>query len=342
MPTSGPHNASVFANDAGNGATTDWLNPANAQASDNLYASTSPFGTGGGRLMRRLAATSVSGFSDIADDAVVSQILVEVERVANDGVSGGALDNEAALIVGGVVQDDNQSQVGHWPLVEGYASYAFAVNLTGAQVKAADFGFALGAVEISVGTAQVDHIRFTATYAEVAGELSAAIENLRQSVAGSAAFQSLVGAADSAEALQRVHVTALPRPTQGGKFSREELEDLRPYALIYFDENSGVTFEKDAAGESDEFGTRHGRMHLELARDVPAELANDLSAAELDWIRVVDAIIEDLMDLSGVAGHLSFNRLLTEGPGRNHPNRIPTEGDCQMMMLHFEYSGGTT
>lgn len=82
----------------------------------------------------------------IGDADTVTQVTVNVERKARNS-GGNPVDFRASLYVGGVLQADNQADaVNAWPTTDTVKSYTFAVNLTGAQVKAADFGFALAAV----------------------------------------------------------------------------------------------------------------------------------------------------------------------------------------------------
>lgn len=174
----------------------------------------------------------------------------------------------------------------------------------------------------------------------VTGELTGAVNNLAASIAACAAFQSLVGAASAAGAIDRVHYSALPKPACGAVHSLAELEGYRPYALIYSDETSGVTFVKDGAGVSDDFSAQTGVLHFYLERDVLPEDNENLSRVDSEWLEVVDAIASQLMDLSGVAGYISFNRLTLEGPMRSEEDVIETMGDYQAMIFHVEYQRG--
>lgn len=174
----------------------------------------------------------------------------------------------------------------------------------------------------------------------VTGELTGAVNNLAASLAACAQFQSLVGAADSAAALNHIYFSALPPPASGGKHTKAEIEGYRPYALIYLDEETGCTFEADAGGEQDYFGRRLGKLHLWIEQNVPALYADDPSTADAEFLEIIDTLVGQLLDLSGIAGYMSFARLTTEGPMRAPEDVSPTLGDYQVCKLHVEYVGG--
>jgi hypothetical protein len=189
MPTIGPSNASSFASSNANGGNTAWANPGNAATDNSSYTTVN--GIFGGGFSERLTAQSISDFAALADDDHVSEIVVEVKRSSTS--ANKLIDNEAKLIVAGVVQDDNRAIAGFWGSSDAYVTYTFSVSLTGAEVKGATFGFLLAAAYLNLGIGRVDHIRFTATYTPAVVPSNDVAENLIAFLLADAAIAALVG-----------------------------------------------------------------------------------------------------------------------------------------------------
>lgn len=119
----------------------NWANPGNAVGSDNAKATA--LLSGMQQQTGKLQAWNPNP-TDIADSDTVAQVAVNVEKSAGS-LAGSPVDLRASLYVGGVLQADNQAAAGVWPTSDTVNTYVFAVNLTGAQVKASDFGFMLSA-----------------------------------------------------------------------------------------------------------------------------------------------------------------------------------------------------
>lgn len=155
----GPNNGNTFINDSAYGSV-NWLNPGNAQASDDVYA------TAGGGSTKYLKATGF-GFS-IPTGATIVGVAVDVERHAG-GPSHYAYTQLAKLVKAGVVIGTSQDEGSNWPTTDTYATYGGSFNLWGTtwtpdEINAAGFGFAISAYVNSGDTAYIDHIRITVYY----------------------------------------------------------------------------------------------------------------------------------------------------------------------------------
>lgn len=117
-----------------------WDTPSNAIGSDNVKTQAMVLYPGS-RQTQILQAVNPNP-ADLADDAAVTKVTVNVERSANNS-GGSPKDAIAKLYVGGILQSDDQSNTNTWTTSDTVVSYVFAVNLTGAQVKSSDFGFGL-------------------------------------------------------------------------------------------------------------------------------------------------------------------------------------------------------
>lgn len=154
----GPLSPATVVNDAAIG-TAIWVNPLNAIASDDSYATTAP----GGIPSQFLKATTF-GFS-IPSVAQITGIEATVERRS---ALGTVVDAAVRIVKGGVVGAADRTAVGFWPTTDGTVTYGSDSDLWGetwtpADINAAGFGFAISATD-SFDTAGVDHIQVTVYY----------------------------------------------------------------------------------------------------------------------------------------------------------------------------------
>lgn len=153
--------------------------------------------------------------------------------------------------------------------------------------------------------------------------LSLSAENMRKTLANSATFQTLVGAASATAALDSIYRWALPKPTSGQQYTLSEIQGLRPYAII---SRRGYAAKPKGAGAYGESGT----FEVELVRDIPEFLWDDAAEILMTWENTVGGIIDDLKALAGTEGNLIIGDITTDdGPWRNHPGEWPTKGRIQ-------------
>lgn len=158
MATAGPNSPGTLVNDSGwPHGSVNWVNPGNAGASDNAYASITPLGNNQGSSA--LLATNF-GFS-IPEGATVSKINVEVECKA----SAYPLDYGLGVgyTINGVASGSVPGRI--WPpLAESYQTTQLTVSLTASEVNSANFGVFVGALDGDGMNWYIDHIRVTLTY----------------------------------------------------------------------------------------------------------------------------------------------------------------------------------
>jgi hypothetical protein len=173
-----------------------------------------------------------------------------------------------------------------------------------------------------------------------AGCLSLAQENLRVTLADAAAFRTWCGAADRAAALLRIYHEGLPAPQTGDTFTREELQQYRPYAVVFTQEQAGLTKTLDSIGTHYQFAAQ-GRLKVRLYQNCPAGFRDQpTSDANLEWKNTVGAIIDDLCELAGQPGYLSFDEIrIDAGPYWSHPQLVPAEGIWQGVELGMAWRG---
>lgn len=140
--------AFTAAADAEGIGTATWTNPTNCLTGGDAAWATD--GAAGGVTTHYLQATALTGaaLASVGDTDTVSQVQISVIRQKQGpGLTSGILDNRACLIVDGtVVTANNQKNLSAWSNTSETITYTFSgLSLTGAQLKASNFGFALAA-----------------------------------------------------------------------------------------------------------------------------------------------------------------------------------------------------
>lgn len=177
MASQGPNNGSTFANVAGAGV--DWVNPSNAQTSDNSYATA---------LLTNTVIFSdylrVTGFGfTVPAGATIDGVQVDIERKWASAKGVPIVDLSVMLVKGGTESGNDKADTGtNWPSSDTYASYGGAADLWGltltdSDINASNFGVSISAqLELSTpptppfsATGSIDHIRITVHYTEATG-----------------------------------------------------------------------------------------------------------------------------------------------------------------------------
>lgn len=167
MATTSATNGGTFASDSTVG-TIAITNPSNATSSDNSYATAILLLN---EITQYLKATNF-GFT-IPIHSTIDGILVEVER--NATVLNSVTDSAVRLVLpSGALGSTNRSAGATWPNSDAYASFGSATDLWGETLTPIDindknFGVVIsGAATLFAGTAQIDHVRITITYTQLA------------------------------------------------------------------------------------------------------------------------------------------------------------------------------
>ena len=169
-----------------------------------------------------------------------------------------------------------------------------------------------------------------------AGPISLPQEYLRQSLAATATWQGLCGVASAAGALGRIYHDGLPMPEDGQTHQAAELAALRPCAIVYT-EDDGLTYELEAGGEELCYGAK-GRLVLELMRNAPAEALDEpCGPAARAWRELLEDLVEELGELSGLAGYLACQTITIDEVHQSHPDGAETEGAWQGARVTVEW-----
>lgn len=168
-----------------------------------------------------------------------------------------------------------------------------------------------------------------------AGPISLAREYLRATLADVTAFRTWVGADTQALALARIHTTDLPPPETRNTYSREELEALRPYAIVH---TSGYRTDFTAIGSHHEY-IDSGTLILRLQENVPVEIAGNDPEISERWENTLGQIIDGLWGLAGsAAGYSRITAIrMPESYIRAHKTLHATQGDFVVVDLEVDW-----
>lgn len=140
--------------------TTAWVNPSNAAASDDSYATATLAASAGSNYLK---ATNFD-FSAIPDGSTINGI-----TAYNECHTDGANEVEVKLVVGGSIVGNNKAGA-EWSTEDSTEIYGGAADLwgltpTAAQVKASDFGIVFAIEDSGAGgVSYIDHIQLAVDY----------------------------------------------------------------------------------------------------------------------------------------------------------------------------------
>lgn len=169
------------------------------------------------------------------------------------------------------------------------------------------------------------------------GAITLAEQDLATTLADCHAFQAWAGVASREDALARIYFDGLPSPDNGREsYTADELAELRPYAVIWTDEEDGFRRKMVSGGAGFLFDDS-GRLHLELVQEIAVADQADLAAADRKFKNSLGLILDDLAELAGQGGYLTATSFVTKGPLRPHPDAEEGEGPWQWAKLVIDW-----
>lgn len=176
--------------------------------------------------------------------------------------------------------------------------------------------------------------------ATAAGAVALAIDNLRNTLADSTEFRTMVGASGAsaqAQARGRIHAFAIPPPASA-RWELAEMQAARPFALLYPPSDGGGYRAEYAAGGDGNYYSDSGRLIVELAENVPANVADDPAEVEWEWWIRIGKIIDEVLTLAGGGGYLNIASIeVTDGPDRIAEADRETRGDAVGVELTVDW-----
>jgi hypothetical protein len=165
------------------------------------------------------------------------------------------------------------------------------------------------------------------------GSMKTAEGAFRDMLSNSTAFQGLVREVVAAGALGHIYPWAIPAPTDGDKHSREELQALRPFAIV---RSENVLLSSSAVATFED----RGELVVILERDAPVDVVRDAQARMVAWRDVVDDIVTDLQTLTAQAPANGWPVLIgiaVEDIGVSAEDEAPTNGVFDTAYLRVQW-----
>lgn len=156
--------------------------------------------------------------------------------------------------------------------------------------------------------------------------ISLAEQHLANMLADAPAFRALASGVTTAEQAhaRMIHYDALP-PPEGDQavHTPDELNKLRPFAILFTAEQNGYRRRRTATG----CFVESGQIVLHLECNIPAALASDRSEALRRFKNSLGAILDDLEPLTEQAGYLAANAFDVQMLALEAEDAIPMNGD---------------
>lgn len=174
------------------------------------------------------------------------------------------------------------------------------------------------------------------------GPIATAKSYFRDMLSRCTALQEIDGASFSAaELLERIYLDGAPLPAgNADNYTRAELEQLRPFAVVWMPSNRGFLTRHTSSGGRQGF-TPSGVLAVDIYRSVPEDEQHDPAAADRSFENTLGRVIQSndwaepgLAELSASnASSLQLGSIVLEDLDRCPVDKIPSEGDYQVARI---------
>lgn len=161
------------------------------------------------------------------------------------------------------------------------------------------------------------------------GGISLSEDYLRTTLANCARFRTWCGAIDVPAALARIYPCGLPEPAASPNgeipesYTAAQLTALRPFALLWADEQAGWRTGRVASEAWDEAG----QLYIAFEQAIDPALKRDMAGQDRRFKNDLGVIANELSVLAYQAGYLAIDQIVVRGPWRAHPDDVKHEGD---------------
>lgn len=178
-----------------------------------------------------------------------------------------------------------------------------------------------------------------------AGPIALSKSLLRTMISKCSALQSWDGFTfTEAELLERVYLDALPAPPDfKPEYTREQMEALRPFVLVYMPPIGGFGMNANSAG-SVCGASAFGSFIVELHRNVKPDEAADPGAVDRSFENTIGQFVSTnamnmpgLWQLSRYQTYLELRAVELLEVYRAHPDDVPSKGDFQIATLLVQW-----
>lgn len=168
--------------------------------------------------------------------------------------------------------------------------------------------------------------------------LSEPEDKVADCLASLASFRTWTNTADAAEAKDRIYhdIILTADEEREDTLARERLEQVRPYAQIYWD-----TFSLVRTAHQSTYGAPTFELKLDFEDNFPEQYRSEPRAAERAFKNSIGEIVYDLFQ--ACTGH-PYQELaalrMTQGVGRCDPKEVQSKGDFLFIQFTIQLGGG--
>ena len=168
--------------------------------------------------------------------------------------------------------------------------------------------------------------------------LSLAMDSLRTLISESATFRTWVNKATPALAKADIHLVGLPDPAKSSGYELDEIQDLRPFALLGFPAaGGGLTASRIGDGTQLTFN-ESGLLMMAFVDNIdPADSHED---AAFKFLNNVGGTFNDMVALAGSNGFLWASTLEMVEVWRSDPDDRSTMGDFYWASINVSWGIG--
>lgn len=183
--------------------------------------------------------------------------------------------------------------------------------------------------------------------ATAAGPLAKNEDLIANTLADCAKFQDYLGVASKAAALAKIYFSALDPPSGDSEYhTRAELEALRPFAILWLDEEAGLDLRFTAMGGGGgyEMLPAQGLCIVRLEKTVGSGTPEEEDRAAKNEVGLIcrsgDSDNPGLVERSGTPGYAALRGIRVFGPWRTPEDQVQHDGDFFAARLELEFGVG--
>lgn len=176
---------------------------------------------------------------------------------------------------------------------------------------------------------------------EPAGHIALAQAALKTMLADCETFQELAEADDATAAAESIHLRGLPKPADGKRHTKAELQAYRPYAIIFTHREDGLQARADATSADGFDFAISGQLGIRLERDAGGTNGDDPASQDNEeWENILGKIWSELCDLAGRGGYLAATAIDLVDFNWNQKAEQESMGIYQGALYTIDWEGG--
>ncbi|HEX8914416.1 MAG TPA: hypothetical protein VF796_18860 [Humisphaera sp.] len=166
------------------------------------------------------------------------------------------------------------------------------------------------------------------------GPIAVHVAAVRELIAASATWRAWVGAASAADAAMSVYPVGLPPPPGRASFSREDLRELRPFAVVNVGgRGEQFAFRRAALGQFVPGGT----VLVGFEDEVLVEDGRNFADHTYEFLNRVGAVVAEALEAGEGGGFPVIQAARVSSPYRAKPEEVAARGDYLACGVAFDF-----